>query len=73
MISSLVSNITKDLHFLQRFHALKSSLLEYIDTHTIFDSMKHLESLLEIELIVEEFARQVTQDLVEALHQFREL
>ncbi len=35
--------------------------------------MKHLKYLLEIELSIKEFVRQVAQDLAQALRQFREL
>ncbi len=66
-IPNLVFDITKDLHFLQRFYALKSSLLEYIDTYLIINLIKHLKLLLKIELIVEKFVRQITQNLIEAL------
>jgi len=52
---------------------LVSSLFKYIDTYTIFDSIKYFENLQGVELNAKKFTQQVAQDLVEAFRQFREL
>ncbi len=52
---------------------LVSSPFKYIDTYTIFDSIKYFENLQEVELNAKKFTQQIAQDLVEAFRQFREL
>jgi len=65
---SLVSDIMKDLHFLQRFHMLKSHF------SYSFAQMKLLNNLsINDELAVEQFTQSVIQNSVEVFHAMRKL